>query len=188
MDGQDITGLTAQERGSTLGQCGPGKSRKPSLVTEAIAQPCSTGHKAEDTVLMLSTGPAQVQPDSTPQSLVDLVCSWGRAWMWESMPNSGPSFKWAVTVLAEGTGTWVTNGSFMPDTADNVSGAGLLLYCSKTGHKLTGSFYEESKSAGSHRGEQLGLLAIHIVIVAIIEFYGITVSGTTICCDNGGGL
>ena len=104
------------------------------------------------------------------------------------MTNLGPGFKWVVTALEDGTGTWVTNGSFMPDTANDVSGADWLLHCSKTGHKLAGSFHEESESDGPYKGGRLGLLAIHLVIVAIVEFYGITVSGTKICCNNKRGL
>ena len=106
-------------------------------VTEASNQSCSIEHKAEDTVLLLSTGLAQVQPGSTPQSLVELLCSWGGKWMWESMTTSGPGFNWVVAALEDGTGGWLTDGSYMPDTSNDVSGAGWLLHCSKTGHKLT---------------------------------------------------
>ena len=51
------------------------------LVAEANTQPCSIGHRVEDTVLLLSTEPVQVQPNSTPQSLVDLLCSREGKWM-----------------------------------------------------------------------------------------------------------
>ena len=42
----------------------------------------------------------------------------------------------------------MTDGSFMEDLRAGVSGVEWLPYCTKTGHKLAGSFCEESAQAG----------------------------------------
>ena len=55
-------------------------------------------------------------------------------------------------------------------------------------HKLLGTFYEESDQANSYRGERLGLLAIHLLLAAIVEYFGTVVKSTKVCCDNEGGL
>ena len=108
--------------------------------------------------------------------------------MWNKMTNSGKDFRWVVTALEEGTGLWVTDGSYMREVREDVSGACWIFHCRKTGHKLVGTFHEESEQANSYRAERLGLLTIHLLLAAIVEYFGTTVSHTKICCDNEGGL
>ena len=108
--------------------------------------------------------------------------------MWNNVTNSGKDFRWVITALEEGTGLWVTDGSYMREVREDVSGACWIFHCRKTGHKLVGTFYEESDQANSYRGERLGLLAIHLLLAAIVEYFGTTISHTKICCDNEGGL
>ena len=43
----------------------------------------------------------------------------------------------------------------------------------RTNNNMTGSFYEILEDAGSYRGEQLGLCAIHHLIKALCNFYNI---------------
>ena len=82
------------------------------------------------------------------QTFAELLQCWGGNWMWNDVRNSGREFGWVLSVLDEGSCIWITDGSFMEDLRDDVSGAGWKLNCINTGHKLTGSFYEESVQAG----------------------------------------
>jgi hypothetical protein len=52
-----------------------------------------------------------------------------------------------------------------------------------------GSFYEWCGNAGSYRGELLGLLAVHLVVLAVEQFYDLLAGpcGLT-TCDNLGGI
>ena len=95
--------------------------------------------------------------------------------MWIDVRNSGENFRWVLAALEGGTGIWVTDGSFMPELRTDVSGAGWLFYCTKTDQKLAGSFYEELAQAGSYRVEKLGLLAIHLLLAAITQHFGISI-------------
>ena len=54
--------------------------------------------------------------------------------------------------------------------------------------KLRSSFSEYSHKAGSYRGELLELLAIHILLAALEEYYKIPPPAGKICCDNEGAL
>jgi hypothetical protein len=57
---------------------------------------------------------------------------------------------------------------------------------SETSNFLQGEFAEQSEGAGSYRGEQLGMLAIHLVLLTMEEHYGEIPSAAKIFCDNKG--
>ena len=63
-----------------------------------------------------------------------------------------------------------------------------MAYCAKTDNNMTGLFYEISENAGSYRGEQLGLCAIHHLIAALCKFCNIHDWHTTTICDNAGAI
>ena len=108
--------------------------------------------------------------------------------MSEDIENTSPSMRWAVEALRQGTGIMVTDGSYARETHPDISGAGWILFCTKTGHKISGSFWEKSPHAGSYRAERLGTLACHTFASALEEYYGIKGKGLKICCDNKGAL
>ena len=107
--------------------------------------------------------------------------------MWNDVSNSGKDFCWVLTALEDGSGLWVTDGSYMRETREDVSGACWIFHCRKSGHKLVGTFYEESDQADSYQGERLGMLAKHLLLAAITEYFGIPVRYTKICSDDEGG-
>ena len=52
-----------------------------------------------------------------------------------------------------------------------MSGVGWVIMCTKTGNRLTGSFWERSLAANSYQAELLGLCALHILARAIEEYF-----------------
>ena len=104
--------------------------------------------------------------------------------MWSGVVNEGDDIQWVLDAMVSGTAIWVTDGSYNKDTAPLVSGAGWLIYCRKTKDRLMGSFFECSPKAGSYRGELLGLLALHTLIAALVEYYQLPACVDKICCDN----
>ena len=108
--------------------------------------------------------------------------------MWEDIENTSPNMRWAVEALAQGTGIMVTEGSYVRETHPDISGAGWILFCTKTGNKISGSFWERSPHAGSYRAERLGTLACHMFASALEECYGIEGKGLKLCCDNKGAM
>lgn len=73
---------------------------------------------------------------------------------------------------------------------DFVCGAGWILMDKTTGERLAGSFSSEySSSAGSYRGELLGLSAINAMLLALSKVGEITNRPqVTIWCDNKGAV
>jgi hypothetical protein len=119
----------------------------------------------------------------------EFLYSWGGTWMWEHIRLFGPMAEIAQA-LRDGTAICVTDGSFNPNTNKRISGAGWLIYCSNTDKILVeGSFAEDHPRAGSYRGELLGLLAIHLFVSAVKQYYDIPQgSYGKICCDNQGAI
>ena len=108
--------------------------------------------------------------------------------MWQHMGTGEEWNKNDLTWLIDGTTNgmliWVADGSYDRKRAPHVSGAGWVVYCTKTQRLLRGYFYELSDSASSYRGEQLGILALLHLALASEEFYEIKDWYGKLCCDN----
>ena len=150
--------------------------------------PCTVDRVAPATVGYISHGPRLLTGSADEQTFFQFLRSWGGEWMWTNVGNDGTNLDWVVAALSSGTAIWVTDGSYNKDIAPHVSGAGWVLYCTSTGKRLYGNFYEFSEAAGSYRGELLGLLAIHTLAAAFESFYDIHLGAIKICCDNKGAL
>ncbi len=93
---------------------------------------------------------------------------------------------WIVEAIRQGSLFCCTDGSYMKEIAVEVDvcGAAWILYCEETGKSLKGEFTEQSKWADSCRGEQLGMLAIHVILLTVEEHFGESLSNANIFCDN----
>ena len=85
-------------------------------------------------------------------------------------------------------GRWYVYGLYDRCKAKDLSGAGYVLYCTATGNKLQGSLVERSEDASSYCGELLGMLAIHLILHAVEQFYHSEGKGNAIYCDNKGAI
>ncbi len=107
--------------------------------------------------------------------------------MWESIDESQQT-KHNLTRLVEGmksnTLLWVTDGSYDRKTAADLCGVGWIIFCNKTGLRLTGIFWERSPAASSYWTEMLGLCALHLIARALSEFYKIKEWKATMECNN----
>ena len=108
--------------------------------------------------------------------------------MWSGIVNEGADLRWVLQAIENGSGIWVTDGSYNKKIAPLVSGAGWVFYCTVQEKKLYGTLYKFSTKAGSYRAELLGLLAIHVLMSALESFYNLKPSTAKICCDNSGAL
>ncbi len=94
--------------------------------------------------------------------------------MWEGIEEDQAT-KEDVTWIAEGmkinTLIWVTDGSYNRKKAKDLSGVGWIIFCTKTGLQLTGTFWEKSNTASSYQAEMLGLCALHLFTQAVAEFH-----------------
>ena len=79
---------------------------------------------------------------------------------------------------------WVTDGSYNQKRAADLYGVGWIIFCSKTGLRLTGTFWERSPAASSYRAEMLCMCALNLFARALSEIYKIQEWKATLGCDN----
>ena len=60
----------------------------------------------------------------------------------------------------------MTEGSYIKEITREACSSGFVLECTAGRGRIIGSFPEQSKDACAYRGELLGLLAIHLVLLA----------------------
>jgi hypothetical protein len=64
----------------------------------------------------------------------------------------------------------ITDGSYMRELFPHLNSAAFVLECTKGRGRLMGSFTEHTMNACSYRGELLGLMAIHLILLAVNEY------------------
>jgi hypothetical protein len=110
------------------------------------------------------TREAQEPPGST--TFVEVLCEWGCSWLWEYTSIEGGT-DWIAQAIIAGSLLAVTDGSYMQQLYPNLCLAAFVLECSHGSGRLFGSFKEASKAANAYRGELLGLMAIHLILVSV---------------------
>ena len=159
------------------------------------------GHRVALTCEVLPSGVVYDSPTvghlwsesaATIMGFWDYIKEWGGDWMWEMIyPDVGHGFNidWMITALKAGNLVGVTDGSYNRSRNAFVCGAGWILMDMTTGERLAGSFSEYSSSAGSYRGELLGLCAINVLLLALSKAGEITNRPQiTVWCDNKGAV
>lgn len=109
--------------------------------------------------------------------------------MWEDV-NLSYGIDAVVDALASGSAILVTDGSYSRNIRADINGAGWLVYCT-TRKKiiLKATFYEPCLQAGSYRGELCGLLVVHLLALAVEQFYNLPEGPRgLVACDNLGSL
>lgn len=126
-------------------------------------------------------------PDTGPTvyaSFWERLFSKGGIWMWKELNRQDTEdLTWLVEAIQRGSLFCCTDGSYIRELTTEICGAAWILYCDVTKRSLHGAFTEKSKGAGSYRGEQLGMLAIHILLLTAEEHFEIF-SHANVCCDN----
>ena len=69
--------------------------------------------------------------------------------------------------MREGTLVAAFDGSYNCISIPEMSGAGWILLCKRTGKSIKGSLVEWSKAASSYQGKLLGMLAVHLMMLAV---------------------
>jgi hypothetical protein len=110
-------------------------------------------------------------PDLMPAtSFWEIVQSWGQTWLWENIQISG-DFTWLAEAIVDNSLVAVTDGSYMKEMYPNLNSAAFIFERSKGRGRLVGSFTECTPDAGSYRGELLGLMAIHLILLGVNTFH-----------------
>ena len=85
--------------------------------------------------------------------------------MWEELTLIG-EVGWLLASIAAGTCIAVTDGSYMREIYPDLGAAAFVVECTKGRGRILGSFPESSVEASAFRSELLGLLALHLLLLA----------------------
>jgi hypothetical protein len=105
-------------------------------------------------------------PPQTPRTFLEVLHSWGNTWLWANLSISGGA-DWIQDAVSEGTLVAVTDGSYIRELCPNLCSAAFVLECTKGQGRMIGSFSESLTVANAYRGELLGLMAIHLILLSI---------------------
>jgi hypothetical protein len=104
--------------------------------------------------------------------------------MWNYIQEGEANVSWISAALTAGTFIGVADGSYYRVRAGTVSGSRWIICCIKKKQLLRGSFYKIFPKAGLFRGELLGLVALHTLIVAAAKHFQLATAVRKICCYN----
>ena len=107
--------------------------------------------------------------------------------MWEDVDftqDTTQDLRWVAEGIQNNTLVWTTDGSYIKKRATDLPGVGWIIFCTRTGLRMTGTFWKKSPAASSFRAEMLGLCALHLLVRAVAEFCGIGQLASVLLCDN----
>ncbi len=82
---------------------------------------------------------------------------------------------WLSQAIAGGTLITVTDGSYIREHYPELCSAAFILECTQGGGRVTGVFSEALIDANAFQGELLGLMAVHLLLLAVdTVFSGLT--------------
>ena len=78
---------------------------------------------------------------------------------------------WINESITNGTLVAVTDGSYIRELFPNLCSVASVLECSTGRGRIIGSFLESLLVANAYRGELLGLMAIHLILLSINKIH-----------------
>jgi hypothetical protein len=117
-------------------------------------------------VVKLNEGPAFPQDPEEISNFWKFLHSWEGNWMWEGIDNDQDKksdMSWKAEGMTHNSLIWVTDGSYNRKKARDLSGVGWIIFRTRTGLRLTGTFWEKSTGANLYPVEMLSLCAFHLL-------------------------
>jgi hypothetical protein len=115
------------------------------------------------TVAIVSVA-APPDPEMMPDSFLDVLREWGHTWMWDSLKLIGDD-NWLLDAIRDGNCVAATDGLYIREMHLDLCSCSFVLECSQGRCRIFGSFPEQSKRACAYRGELLGLMVIHLILL-----------------------
>jgi hypothetical protein len=112
-----------------------------------------------------------------PECFLDILDDWGCTWLWRTLRISGctgtglyihspTGYDWNFRAIEEETLVGVTDGSYIREFYPHLCSAALVLECSLGCSRLILSFSEHCLQANTYRGELMGLMALHLLLLS----------------------
>jgi hypothetical protein len=101
--------------------------------------------------------------------------------------SDGGREAWLQDSIANGSLVAVTDGSYIWEIYPNLCLAVFILECSKRQGRIVGTFSEGLLVANTYRGELLGLMAIHLILLSVNKLHRDLLGSIEIVSDGLGG-
>ena len=105
-------------------------------------------------------------PKEAPQCIFAVLQEWDCEWMWTSLWLWGDNNLLEESIRA-GSCRAVTDGSYIRELCPDLCSTAFVFKCTEGRGILVGYFPEQSDVANAYRGEILGLMAIHLILLAV---------------------
>ncbi len=96
--------------------------------------------------------------------------------------------EWILEAIQDGSLVAVTDGFHIRQLYPNLCLVAFVLKCAKGSGKIIGSFSESALAANAYRGELLGLMAIHLLVVSLNRVHNTLVGSVEVVSDCLGAL
>jgi hypothetical protein len=117
------------------------------------------------TMKVCSVAPPPIRP-TPPTVFLDILRGWGQTWIWDDLRVTGGT-GWIAHAIADNSLVAVTNGSYIKEHWPESCSTAFVLECTKGWGQMAGAFAEASVAANAYCGELLGLMADHLLLLAV---------------------
>jgi hypothetical protein len=97
-------------------------------------------------------------------------------------------YNWLHEAITDGTLLLVMDGLYIHKMYPNLCSAAFVLECMKGRGYMIGLFSKSSQVANAYRGELLGLMAIHLILLSVDRIHGTVAGNVEVVSDCLGAL
>ncbi len=101
-----------------------------------------------------------------PANFLDVLPGWGQTWIWEDLKVTRRT-DWVAQTISENSLVAVTDGYYIKEHYSDLCSAAFVLECMQGCGRAIGTFPEASAAANVYWGELLGLMAVHLLLLAV---------------------
>ena len=102
--------------------------------------------------------------------------------MWEHLSPEGGS-NWLPAAIQDNSLVAVVDGSYTRQMYPYLCAAAFVLECKKGRGRIIRSFLEESIAANAYRGELLGIMAVHLILVSVNRLNSLLAGSVEVVSD-----
>ena len=136
---------------------------------EVIGRPCSVRELGGGRKITTSVSPA-VDEVLVPQTILEVIKGWKQGWFWRKLDIIGDLDRLCESIADESV-LGVADGSYIRELFPDANSCAFVLECQNGRGRILGRILEGSKDACAFRGELLGLLALHLILLAVNKLY-----------------
>jgi hypothetical protein len=126
---------------------------------------CMTKEEAPAVIAIMSHTPAAKQA-RWHNNIWNVLQNWGCCWIWENLRLVSKDY-WIKEAIEDGLCVAVTDGSYIKQVHPELCANAFIMQCLRGCGRMIGSFAEASSAANACIGKLLGLMQVHLILLAV---------------------